>query len=271
MIFSKLFKFILASILSIGQLFGSLGGGLCASTFGPKRTILFASIPNICGWVTIGFSQSIYSLIAGRLMAGFGLSMLSANCSMLVSQYSSISRRGIFLSTYTLMVSLGILVIYVIGAILNWRLACIVPVCVLVLHSCNLVFIPESPVWLLGHSGVKEAREALQWLRATDDVEVELDTLRKVQEKQESALSLHDALKNFRNPDVYKPVLIVAFNFVLIKLAGPVAIAYYAVEIFQTTGVEVDKYLAAIIMGGVRVLGKNILHRALDVIIIIYP
>ena len=152
---------------------------------------------------------------------------------------------------------------YILGSGLNWRFVCIVPVSILILQSCNLVFIPESPVWLLGHSGVKEAREALQWLRATDDVEGELDNLRKVREKQESALSLCDALKNFTHPDVYKPVLIVTFNFVLIILAGPVAIVFYAVEIFQTTGVEIDKYLAAIIMGAVRVLGMKIFYHDL--------
>ena len=185
---------------------------------------------------------------------------------MLVSQYSSISRRGLFLSTYTLIVSLGILVMYILGSGLNWRFVCIIPVSVLILQSCNLVFIPESPVWLLGHSGVKEAREALQWLRAADDVEVELDNLRKVQEKQESALSLCDALKNFPHPDVYKPVLIVTFNFVLIILAGPVTIVFYAVEIFQTTGVEIDKYLAAIIMGAVRVIGMKIFNHDLKML-----
>ena len=120
---------------------------------------------------------------------------------------------------------------------------------------------PESPVWLLGHSGVKEASLALQWLRASGDVQVELDNLRKTQEKQESALTLKDALKNFTHPDVHKPFLLVVANLVLIMFAGPFAIVFYAVEIFQETGIEVDKYIAAIIMGIIRVVGILILFK----------
>ena len=242
--------------MNIGQLFGALIGGFFASAFGPRKAILIATVPNIIGWLTIAFSPSIYFLIIGRIMVGVGSCMLSANCSMLVSQFSSTSRRGIFLSLFTLMVSSGVLLVYMFGAVLNWRIVPVVPVSILLFHSCNLVFIPESPVWLLGHSGVKEAREALQWLRATDDVEVELDNLRKVQEKQESALSLCEAFQNFTHPDVYKPVLLVVTNFILTMMAGPFAIVFYAVEIFQATGVQVDKYIATIIMGFIRVLGE---------------
>ncbi|XP_023336801.1 facilitated trehalose transporter Tret1 isoform X2 [Eurytemora carolleeae] len=244
-----------ASSVNIGQLFGALIGGFFASAFGPRKAILIATVPNIIGWLTIAFSPSIYFLIIGRIMVGVGSCMLSANCSMLVSQFSSTSRRGIFLSLFTLMVSSGVLLVYMFGAVLNWRIVPVVPVSILLFHSCNLVFIPESPVWLLGHSGVKEAREALQWLRGTDDVEVELDNLRKVQEKQESALSLCEAFQNFTHPDVYKPVLLVVTNFILTMMAGPFAIVFYAVEIFQATGVQVDKYIATIIMGFIRVLG----------------
>ena len=79
--------------------------------------------------------------------------------------FSSMKWRGAFLSLFALMVGFGILLCYSLGIGLYWRYVATVPPILYILLAIGLCFIPESPIWLLGHKGESEAREALQWIR----------------------------------------------------------------------------------------------------------
>ena len=48
---------------------------------------------------------------------------------------------------------------------LYWRYVAIIAPFLYIIQAVGLPFIPESPIWLLGHKGEKETIEALKWLR----------------------------------------------------------------------------------------------------------
>ena len=48
---------------------------------------------------------------------------------------------------------------------LYWRYVAFIAPFLYIIQAVGLPFIPESPIWLLGHKGEKEAIEALKWLR----------------------------------------------------------------------------------------------------------
>ena len=98
--------FVSASSLNIGEVFGCLIGGYCGGRFGPKRTILCSGFPAIIGWLCLAFSPNLGVLIFARVVCGVATNIASANCSMLVAQYSCTDRRGAFLSLFALMVEL---------------------------------------------------------------------------------------------------------------------------------------------------------------------
>ena len=101
------------------------------------------------------------------------------------------------MSLFALMVGIGILLVYILGAFLDWRIVASVPTILMYTLLCvALIFIPESPVWLLGHKGVGEGKEALQWLRNGADVEEELEIMKATMEKQSHGLTMTEALKN---------------------------------------------------------------------------
>jgi MFS family permease len=220
---------------------------------GPKRTILIGCVPVGLGWILIGLAPHISLLIIGRLACGLGSTFLTANCALLITQYSSPQRRGAFLSLFTLMLSIGIMVAYCLGAGLNWRYLTIFPAALNLLFAVGLCRIPESPIWLLGHCGSEAARIALEWLRGTNDVTHELEDLRQTQENQNRGLSLCEALSNFRRPDIWRPIMLALANTVLVMLSGPFVIVFYAVEIFRSAGAgEGVEHVATISMGAVR-------------------
>ena len=74
-------------------------------------------------------------------------------------------RRGSFLSLHPLLSGFGVLFCYSLGIELSWRYVASLPPVIYILLAIALFFIPESPIWLLGHKGEQEARKALQWLR----------------------------------------------------------------------------------------------------------
>lgn len=244
-----------ASSVNLGQILGCLFGGYCGGRFGPKRTVMFSGFPAIVGWLGIVFSPHIGSLIAGRVVCGFSTSILSANCSMLVAQYSSKQRRGAFLSLFALMVGIGILFSYSIGSVLHWRYVAIFPPILYGFLMIGLIFVPESPIWLLSHRGKKEATEALCWLRASNEVNEELSDMDQSREKQKDGLTMSQAVNNLSRSDIRKPFLLITTNFFFVMFAGPFAMIFYAIQIFQDSGIDGNEHLAAIVVAFIRVLG----------------
>ena len=91
--------------------------------------------------------------------------MSDSNLVIIFLYFSSVKRRGGFLSVVALMLGLGILASYCLGAVLYWRFVSIIPPLLYLLLVIALWRLPESPLWLLSHRGTEDCREALQWLR----------------------------------------------------------------------------------------------------------
>ena len=163
--------------------------------------------------------------------------------------------RGGFLSLYTLMLSVGILTAYCLGAFLYWRYVAAIPVILCVLNFCVLLRVPESPLWLLGHAGLDRAREALHWLRQTDQVQEEIIQLQQLMEDQSSGLTMTDALKNLSRSDVRTPFLLVTINYWIAMMSGTPIIVFYSVSIFQEAGAGINKHLASILVASINVIG----------------
>jgi len=244
-----------ASVISLSMVPGSLLGGYYGGRVGPKRSVMVASVLAAVSWLTICLSPHLSTLVLGRFINGLSLGFSTANCALLVAQYSSMKFRGGFLSLYTLMLSVGILTAYCLGAFLYWRYVAAIPVILCVLNFCVLLRVPESPLWLLGHAGLDRAREALHWLRQTDQVQEEIIQLQQLMEDQSSGLTMTDALKNLSRSDVRTPFLLVTINYWIAMMSGTPIIVFYSVSIFQEAGAGINKHLASILVASINVIG----------------
>ena len=82
-----------------------------------------------------------------------------------ISECSSPRIRGRLSSLTASSLALGILVTYIIGAFVEWySLSWIMSTFPLVL-LVGMIFMPETPAWLLANNQEDEARKALQRLR----------------------------------------------------------------------------------------------------------
>merc|ERR1719369_113322 len=213
-----------ASSVNLGQVMGGLMGGYLGHQLGPKAAIVIACVPGFLGWILISTTPFVALFILGRVLAGVSASLMAANVPLLVAQYSSNVRRGIFLSSYNLMISIGITFVYVLGSILHWRIVAAVPAGMTAILAMALTFLPESPIWLLEHKAKTEAYRAVKWLKCVEDLDKVINDLEKTIEKQDDIIGVWTALKNLRRPDIFRPVGLIIINYILVTFCGPLAI-----------------------------------------------
>ena len=105
--------------------------------------------------------------------------------------------------------------------------------------------------------------KALQWLRGPKcDVRPELAAIlsssKTGKEGEEgSGAKRKSPLSDFSRPECYRPLLILVGTFFLMQASGHFAVIFYAVNIFKDMGVTSNPYVPAIIVGVIRLTGKN--------------
>jgi len=82
-----------------------------------------------------------------------------------VSECSSPRIRGTLGSLTATSLSLGILVTYIVGAFVEWYVLAWILGSMPLILLIGMIFMPETPAWLLAHNLEDEAKKSLQFLR----------------------------------------------------------------------------------------------------------
>ena len=148
------------------------------SRFGKKWTMISLGVPFAIGIIMIMLAKSSVVLIVGRLLYGFA----SGSYALLVPSYTSElaeqSIKGALGSLQQLMATFGVLLVGVLGKYLEWRTMTAVFLFIPVLMGLWLVFMPDSPVYLVTKNRLMEARKALLFFRGPQfDADSELTSI----------------------------------------------------------------------------------------------
>ena len=80
-----------------------------------------------------------------------------------------------------------------------------------------MIFMPESPVWLMSKSGRMAAKDSLVRLRSSDsDIDGEFKSLSEQVDRMASNSQTESFVQIIRRKDVYKP-LFLALGLMLVK------------------------------------------------------
>lgn len=147
----------------------------------------------------------------------------------------------------------GIFLQFIFGTYLNWRIValvnCIIPVGAFIL----LIFIPETPLWLIRKGRIDDGRKSLAWLRGwtqIEDIEDEFKLIHKqCTEKKKQHLTLTDYVKLFLQKNFYWPYCLCSFVFFISHFNGSSPLQTYAINIFTNLNAPISSYYATIIMG----------------------
>lgn len=161
---------MVTSIFSIGGLIGSFYVGKIADTIGRKKTSLIHSILYFIGSGINSFSDSYHQLLVGRFICGLGAGSALVVTSLLINELAPTSVKGLLGSMNQVSINVGILFTQLLS--LNWannnqwRLLLLMGS---IIASINfilvLVYLDESPMWLVVNGKLDEAFTILHKLR----------------------------------------------------------------------------------------------------------
>ncbi|XP_050423740.1 facilitated trehalose transporter Tret1-like [Adelges cooleyi] len=245
----------IASVSTIGTPCGCILSGYLTDLVGRKKTLLFTQLPAIIGWIMIGSATSVEWIYVGRFLAGLSSGMIGAPSRVYTCEVSQPHLRGVLSGFASVGTSLGVMLEYLAGSILDWYTLAYFNALLSTTALCAAFFIPESPSWLISsQKDEKRCKASLKRVRdSTCDVDVEVNNLVTFSENN-TKLSAKKKLKMICQASTVKPFLILTTYFILSQYSGLNVVTFYAVDIIKDSGSTLDKYVATILLGVIRLL-----------------
>lgn len=242
---------ITVSIFAIGGMFGGILAPSVANWCGRKTGLILNNTIAVFGATLMSSSQlshSIECLIAGRFFIGLNCGLATALVPMYLTEIATVNLRGALGTVSQLGVTTGLLFSQVLGLkeLLGtkecWPFLFGFAFVPAILQLVMLPFCPESPRYLLLSCGrIGEARLALRSLRASSDVESDIDEMQAEDRAQQDEIRKYGKQKSIRDllvhPWLRTPLLIGVMMQLSQQLSGINAIFYYSTDIFLSAEV----------------------------------
>lgn len=234
-IISTEMKELIVSSVLLGAMVGSLCSGQLTDRFGRRRLMLIISALFIFGTGIASMASEVTYILVGRLFIGFAIGIGSYTAPLYIAEVSPYHLRGGLVSLNQLAITIGILCSFLINyAFTNidgsWRWMFGVGLAPAIFLSIGMIFLPESPRWLVKQNRMDQAIRILQKLRNTEDVHDEINDIK-------SSLNVRQAsFQEIFSPWI-RPVLFLGAMLGFIQqVTGINTIIYYAPTIFELAG-----------------------------------
>ncbi|KAF3572782.1 hypothetical protein F2Q69_00063049 [Brassica cretica] len=247
---------VFGSLSNVGAMVGAIASGQIAEYMGRKGSLMIAAIPNIMGWLSIAFAKDTSFLYMGRLLEGFGVGIISYTVPVYIAEIAPQNMRGALGSVNQLSVTVGIMLAYLLGLFVPWRILAVLGVLPCTLLIPGLFFIPESPRWLAKMGLTDDFETSLQVLRGFDtDITIEVNEIKRsvASSGKRSAIRFVD-LKRRR---YYFPLMVGIGLLVLQQLGGINGVLFYSSTIFASAGVS-SSNVATFGVGAVQVVATAV-------------
>ncbi|KAJ0172277.1 hypothetical protein K1T71_012250 [Dendrolimus kikuchii] len=168
------------SMAFLCQPLGSIFTGPILDQFGRKKALFIVNIPHLIAWLMMYYAWNVPSLFFANALLGIGTGIMEAPSVTYVGEVSDSSIRGTLTTLTNLFTAMGIFIAYLLGTVLPWRQAALVALIIPVTTMLLVLFVPETPVWLLSKGRPKEALSSLCRLRGwaqPEDVKEEFEQL----------------------------------------------------------------------------------------------
>ncbi|EPR67815.1 sugar porter family MFS transporter [Cyclobacterium qasimii] len=253
----------------LGSIIGvSFAGGL-SDKYGRKKVMLLSAVLFSISAIGCAIASSYNELILYRIIGGAGIGMVSIVSPMYISEVAPSAIRGSLVSLYQLAITIGFLGAFLMNFQLLsiaetqlfkdspllsqvfheevWRAMLGMEIVPAFLFFIVLLFIPESPRWLVINNQIAKAEHVFTKLytsAVTGKQKVE-EVLKQADQTTESSWGL------LKNPLVLKPVLLGMAIAILGQFMGVNAVLYYGPSIFEQSGLSGGDALYYQVMVGV--------------------
>ncbi|KAM8708633.1 hypothetical protein ACLKA7_015580 [Drosophila subpalustris] len=227
--------------------------GFLINQIGRKWTMLLLVLPFIVGWAMLIWAQNVVMMYVARFILGIAGGAFCVTAPMYTGEIAQKDIRGTLGSFFQLMITIGILFVYGLGAGLNVFWLSIICGLIPIVFGVIFFFMPESPTYLVSKGRSESAVQSIQWLRGKEyDYAPELEELHQTdREIREQRVNIWAALT--------RPVTIKAMSISLglmffQQVSGINAVIFYSEGIFEAAKTGIDSSLSTILIGVMQVV-----------------
>ena len=281
----------IVSSLLWGAVFGVLVSGFFSHRLGRRGTILISALVFAAGSIFCALAPTPGALIAARFFLGIAVGMASFVAPLYLSEIAPQSVRGALISMYQLMITIGIVLAFLSDTFFStyanlqplatsvsesvsalaggrgqmvmeayfampWRWMLGVIAVPALLMFVGMLFLPESPRWLVLKKRIDEARTVLRRLASSDaEAGQELEDIQSSLRVEQKGFALFRDNRNFR-----RAVFLGVGLQVIQQFTGINVIMYYAPRILNEAGFNTtaEQMWGTVLIGTINVLATFI-------------
>ncbi|KAJ6649315.1 Facilitated trehalose transporter Tret1 [Pseudolycoriella hygida] len=264
----------IASILCIGGFIGTILSGILADFIGRKYVLCFQGIPSILSWILIYYAENPIYLYVSRFLSGLACGGAFILVPLFVSEIAENSVRGALGSLLMVTSNVGILLSFMAGHYLSFRLVPAVFVVLPTLFLLLTVIFPETPIFLLKTGKLEAAESSLRFYRNIQvtgqqtplQFQEEFENLKR-QFGSENGRQMEKTtyfLTDFTEKVPRKSFIIGIALILLHEFCGCFTMINYTATIFAESGSNISPNLSAIICGAIQLLGTLVSTKLVD-------
>lgn len=246
---------------------GSLLSGPICDRIGRRNAIMMVTIPLTLSWLMLSFAHSFFVICLGFASIGFCMGLKESPSITYVSEISEPSVRGMMSTIAVMSYNFGIFIVLGFGLIFSWRKVAMI--CALFPLSClvAVMFVPESPSWLLLKDRSSDAQKSLQWLRGWASPNAISDEFQKLQNysktsnacnvcTKKSVSCIHpkptfcDKIKELKRKRTLKAVSLVFSLHFFFEFCAIVIWQPYIIQVLKAFGTPINANLTTVISAG---------------------
>lgn len=185
-----------------------------------------------------------------------------------ISEISDPSVRGCLSAVLKVLQQTGFLVSYIVGAYMSWdRLALVISVAPILLFF-GMLFLPETPSYLVLSDRTDEAVKSLRWLRGGDTYQVqrELQTIRSNVDKSHNRRRSHGEGLGHLVDQLWHPIFITCGLIFFQRFVGVNVFTAFAVAILSRVFHTMDPHAGAIAVGFAQLLASVLSGLLIDTV-----
>ncbi|CAI0416339.1 unnamed protein product [Linum tenue] len=161
---------------------------MCASTitrkYGRKLSMLSGGLVFLAGAIINAAAVNVAMLIVGRLLLGVGVGFCNQSIPVYLSEIAPAKWRGAMNIGFQMMITIGILAANLVNYWTakiesgnGWRISLGLAAVPALMITVGSLFLPDTPNSILERGDAAKAKQMLQKIRGTDDVDAEFEDL----------------------------------------------------------------------------------------------